>query len=182
MNQNKNQKSVPLTQSIIKNTTSTKRNISKLQNKKNHFLTVTNSVSKTPYNMLNETQKKEKPKSKKFGFKERIYNSINMNDKGKNTNKNKSEKKNEADIHFKELKFNSEIIPNKDKNFFISHPNLTIAGVNNRLNKYKIGIPNKIFSFKFSKNIDKNNFYKFPSTLNEIFSELEKLRIQTNTE
>ena len=43
-----------------------------------------------------------------------------------------------------------------------------------------MGVPNKIFSFKFSKNIDKNAFYKFPSTLNEIFVELEKLRINAN--
>ena len=80
------------------------------------------------------------------------------------------------------MKLNSEIIPNKDKNYFISHPNLTIAGYNNRLSKYKIGIPNKIFSFKFSKNMDKNNFYQFPSTLNEMFVELKKLRIPTNSE
>jgi len=182
MNQYKNVKSVPLTQSILKNSTSTKRNISKLPNKKNFYLTVTNYISKTPYKLLNESQKKEITKSKKADFKEKIYNTINISDKRKNINEKKSEKKNTADIHFKELKLNSEIIPNKDKNYFISHPNLTIAGYNNRLSKYKIGIPNKIFSFKFSKNMDKNNFYQFPSTLNEMFVELEKLRIPTNSE
>ena len=182
MNLLKNSKPAPLTQLVLKNSTSIKRNKSKLANKKNYYLTVTNYISKTPYKLLNETQKKEIPKSKKNVFNEGIYNSINISDKGKNINEFKSEKKNEADIHFKELKLNSEIIPNKDKNFFISHPNLNIAGYNNKLSKYKMGIPNKIFSFKFSKNMDKNNFYKFPSTLNEIFVELEKLRIPTNSE
>ena len=182
MNLLKNSKPAPLTQLVLKNSTSIKRNKSKLANKKNYYLTVTNYISKTPYKLLNETQKKEIPKSKKNVFNEGIYNSINISDKGKNINECKSEKKNEADIHFKELKLNSEIIPNKDKNFFISHPNLNIAGYNNKLSKYKMGIPNKIFSFKFSKNMDKNNFYKFPSTLNEIFVELEKLRIPTNSE
>lgn len=174
MNQYKNVKSVPLTQSILKNSASTK--------KKNFYLTVTNYISKTPYKLLNESQKKEITKSNNAGFKEKIYNTINISDKRKNINEKKSEKKNKADIHFKELKLNSEIIPNKNKNYFISHPNLTIAGYNNRLSKYKIGIPNKIFSFKFSKNMDKNNFYQFPSTLNEMFVELEKLRIPTNSE
>ena len=66
---------------------------------------------------------------------------------------------------------------NKDKKFFISHPNLTIAGVNNKKNKYSTGLPNKIFSFKFSKKLEKNAFFIFPSTLNETLVNLEKLRI-----
>ena len=98
----------------------------------------------------------------------------------KNNKEIKTKNGNEADIHFKVLKLNTEIIPNKDKNFFISHPNLTIAGINQKLGKYNIGIPNKLFSFKFGKSADKSGFHKFPSTLNEIFVELEKLRIHVN--
>ena len=174
-----NPKSIPLTETILKNCISTKRNISKATNlKKDYFLTITNSESKTPFKMIKKEENTKRKRSK-----EGIYKSINVNlseEKLKEKNKNKRNEPNEADSHFRMLKLNSEIIPNKDKKFFISHPNLTIAGIGQRLNKYNIGIPNKLFSFKFSKNIDKNAFYKFPSTLNEIFVELEKLRIHAN--
>ena len=84
------------------------------------------------------------------------------------------------EINIKILKeFNNNII-NKDKKFFISHPNLTIAGVNNKKNKYSIGLPNKIFSFKFSKKLEKNAFFIFPSTLYETLVNLEKLKINKN--
>ena len=84
-------------------------------------------------------------------------------------------------ININNLKeFNTNNIMNKDKKFFISHPNLTIAGVNNKKNKYSTGLPNKIFSFKFSKKLEKNAFFIFPSTLNETLVNLEKLRINKN--
>ena len=122
----------------------------------------------------------DEKKSKKKGFKKGLFKSINVNINEEKQKEKSFNKRNEADVHFNILRLNSEIIPNKDKKYFISHPNLTIAGINQKLNKYNIGIPNKLFSFKFSKNIDKNAFYKFPSTLNEIFVELERLRIHAN--
>ena len=180
-----NSKSIPLTQTIIKNSKSSNRNICKLKaNKKDHFLTITNSGSKTPFKMISDKSNKGKDgNSKNKKDVKELFKSINVDIKEEKPNeKNKDEPKtrNKVDFHFNILKLNSEIIPNKDKKFFISHPNLNIAGINTRLDKYTIGIPNKLFSFKFSKNIDKNAFYKFPSTLNEIFVELEKLRIHTN--
>jgi hypothetical protein len=57
---------------------------------------------------------------------------------------------------------------------------LAFAGINNKKNQYRNGLPNKIFSFKFSKNLEKNAFYIFPSTLNETLVNLEKLRINKN--
>ena len=180
-----NAKSIPLTETILKNSKSSKKNLSKITEfKKDYFLTVTNSGSKTPFKMLTDKSNKiydKKPKKK--GLNQGLFKSININLNDEKTNEKKLNKRNEADDYFNILKLNSEIIPNKDKKFFISHPNLTIAGINQRLNKYNIGIPNKLFSFKFSKNINKNAFYKFPSTLSGIFVELEKLRIhQNNTE
>ena len=180
-----NAKSIPLTETILKNSKSSKKNLSKITEfKKDYFLTVTNSGSKTPFKMLTDKSNKiYDKKSKKKGLNQGLFKSININLNDEKTNEKKLNKRNEADDYFNILKLNSEIIPNKDKKFFISHPNLTIAGINQRLNKYNIGIPNKLFSFKFSKNINKNAFYKFPSTLNGIFVELEKLRInQNNTE
>ena len=78
----------------------------------------------------------------------------------------------------KEININNII--NKEKKYFISHPNLIIAGLSGKTNKYSKGLPNKIFSFKFSKNLQKNAFFKFPSTLKETLVNLEKLRINKN--
>ena len=69
---------------------------------------------------------------------------------------------------------------NKEKKNFISYPNLTLAGMDNKTNKLTSGFPNKIFSFKFSKNLEKNALFIFPSTLNETSVNLEKLRINRN--
>ena len=74
----------------------------------------------------------------------------------------------------------NESIINKDKTYYISHPNLTIAGIVNRKNKFYKGLPNKNLTFKFSKNLEKNAFFKFPSTLKETLVNLEKLRINKN--
>ena len=178
-----NRKPLPLTETIIKNSKASRRNITNASNfKKDNFLTLKNFSYKTPYKMLNEKQNKETEiKIKKKKLNDGYYKTINLNmDMEKNNKEIKAKNGNEADIHFKVLKLNTEIIPNKDKNFFISHPNLTIAGINQKLGKYNIGIPNKLFSFKFGKSADKSGFHKFPSTLNEIFVELEKLRIHVN--
>jgi len=178
-----NPKSMPLTRTILKK--SPKKKLTKISTPKKNdcFMTITNSISKynskTPRNIITDNTSKN-TKKKKVLFKENIFKSIDLkknegNIKEQNTNSN-----NDIDYYFNLLKLNSEIIPNKDKKYFISHPNLNIAGLSQKLNKYNIGIPSKIFSFKFSKNIDKNAFYKFPSALNEIFVELEKLRINAN--
>ena len=85
------------------------------------------------------------------------------------------------DLNLKDIKeYTPENIMNKEKKFFISHPNLTLAGMDNKKNKFTSGLPNKIFSFKFSKKLEKNAFFTFPSTLNETLVNLEKLRINKN--
>ena len=180
----KNPKSIPLTQTILKNSNSTKRNLSKLkEDKYDCFFTLTNSINKKRYHILSEKKKENRTNPKKMGIKEDIFKSVNINKKEGNSKDKNLDKKNEADIHFNHLKLNSQIIPNKDKNFFISHPNLSLAGYDQKINKYKINLPNKLFSFKLGKNISKNGGFQFPSTLNEIFVELEKLRIYAkNTE
>ena len=85
------------------------------------------------------------------------------------------------DLNLKNIKeYTPENIMNKEKKYFISHPNLTLAGIDNKKNKFTSGLPNKIFSFKFSKKLEKNAFFTFPSTLNETLVNLEKLRINKN--
>ena len=176
-------KSVPLTESILKNLKPPRRNESNTNNLKNdYFLTIRNSSHKSPYKTFNEKSNKEKESIlKKKKMNKRFYKTINLDmNSEKNNNEIKPKNRNEVDVHFKILKLNSEIIPNRDKNYFLSHPNLTIAGIDQKVRKYNIGIPNKLFSFKFNKTRDKSGFYQFPSTLNEIFVELEKLRIHSN--
>ena len=78
------------------------------------------------------------------------------------------------DKNLKILKnFNIKNIINKEKKYFISHPNLTIAGINKK-NKYNKGLPNKLFSFKFSKNFEKDAFFIFPSIFSETIINLKK--------
>ena len=106
-----------------------------------------------------------------------VENEGNSNSSLKNRKLSQDNEDND-NINIKNLNdFNNNNIMNKDKKFFISHPNLTIAGVNNKKNKYVNGLPNKVFSFKFSKKLEKNAFFIFPSTLNETLVNLEKLRI-----
>ena len=86
----------------------------------------------------------------------------------------KSKDEYNEDKNLKILKnFNIKNIINKEKKYFISHPNLTIAGINKN-NKYNKGLPNKIFSFKFSKNFEKDAFFIFPSIFNETLINLKK--------
>ena len=176
-----NPKSIPLTQSILKSSKLNKRNLSKPPaDKYDSFFTITNSVKKTQYNILLDKKKENKTKPKNLKTKKDLYRSIKIKENEDNSKEKNLDKKSEVDIHFNTLKLNSQIIPNRDKNFFISHPNLSIAGCDQRINKFKINIPNKIFPFRFGKNISKNTHFQFPSTLNEIFVELEKLRIFAN--
>ena len=78
------------------------------------------------------------------------------------------------DKNLKILKnFNIKNIINKEKKYFISHPNLTIAGINKK-NKYNKGLPNKFFSFKFNKNFEKDAFFIFPSIFSETIINLKK--------
>ena len=184
LNSDKNPKSIPLTQTILKNSNSINRNLSKPEGDKyDCFFTITNSINKKRYNRLSDKKKENKSKPKKIGIKEDLFKSIKIKKKEENSNDKNIDKKSEADIHFNNLKLNSQIIPNKDTNFFISHPNLSLAGYDQKINKYKINLPNKLFTFKFGKNMSKNGRFQFPSALNEIFVELEKLRIYAkNTE
>ena len=180
----KNPKSIPLTQTLLKNSNSTKRNLSKpAGDKYDCFFTITNSTNKTRYNILSEKKKENQTNPNKIRIKEDLFKSIKIKKIKENSKDKNLDKRSEADIHFNNLKLNSQIIPNRDTNFFISHPNLSLAGYDQKINKYKINLPNKLFSFKFGKNFSKNGRFQFPSTLNEIFVELEKLRIYAkNTE
>ena len=76
-----NPKTIPLTQTILKNSKTSKRNDSKITSfKKDCFLTITNSGSRTPYKTLyDKSSKDDEEKSKKKGFKKGLFKSINVN-------------------------------------------------------------------------------------------------------
>ena len=82
LKQHINPKSIPLAKSILKNTSSPKRNLSKIPSvKRDYFLTITNSCTKNLFKMRNykenienkeNIEKKEKEKGKKFKEKQQL--------------------------------------------------------------------------------------------------------------
>ena len=220
LEENINPKSIPLTNSILKDINSSKKknNLSRLgdslvlinsrtrnnqkiiNSKQNHFKTVDNDTIK-----LNKIFKKIdiKNNGNENGIEFKNIPKILDYDitgfkscdflKQKNTNDEYEELKNifpissrlnkisgkpideyDEDKNLKILKnINIKNIINKEKKYFISHPNLTIAGINKK-NKYNKGLPNKLFSFKFSKNFEKDAFFIFPSIFSETLINLKK--------
>ena len=162
--------------------------------KNNHFKTNYNTKSYKKIKIKNDDEDEDyclNPKninSEKVMIKYFDYftqNNIEEEDEINNNNNDYSSRIKQISYRYedddKNLKvFSPKNIINKEKKYYISHPNLNIAGVNNKKNKYSNGLPNKIFSFKFSKNLEKNAFFTFPSTLNETLVNLEKLRINKN--
>ena len=72
--------------------------------------------------------------------------------------------------------YTPENIINKEKKFFISHPNLIIAGASNKEKVHSFGVPKNINRVKISKYLDKNVFYSYPSTIGEILVNIEKVK------
>lgn len=201
-----NPKSIPLTKSILKNINSPKKKQYKKNypkdyikdsnliitnsssyNKNNHRIINTKNNFKTSY--INNYKDRCSPKehivikSEDFYKNRNFYPDDDMSipiDMSSRTKRKSTGHEDDEQNHLKYKEYNVENIINKEKKYFISHPNLTIAGVSNRKNKFANGLPNKIFSFKFSKNLEKNAFFIFPSTLNETLVNLEKLRINKN--
>ena len=82
-----NPKSIPLTETILKNCISTKRNISKATNlKKDYFLTITNSESKTPFKMIKKEEKQKTQEKQEKKEKHNIKNKRNINKSTKRYN------------------------------------------------------------------------------------------------
>ena len=201
-----NPKSIPLTKSILKNINSQKKKQYKKNYPKDYIkdsnLIITNSSTynknnqkiintknnfKTSY--INNYKHRCSPKehivikSVDFYKNRNIYPDDDMSipiDMSSRSKRKSTEYEDDDQNHLKYQEYNGENLINKEKKYFISHPNLTIAGISNKKNKFANGLPNKIFSFKFNKNLEKNAFFIFPSTLNETLVNLEKLRINKN--
>ena len=197
-----NPKSIPLTKSILKNKISPKtqknRSINNIKDSKKNSLIITNSNKnifkskkkdlKSLYNFSQGPKEYMPIKSVDFCRNRNNYadeeinniiNSISSRTKQKTIDNEDSEQRLQYMLNCKDIN-NSESIIHKDKKYFISHPNLTITGISSRRNNYMNGMPNRLFSFKSTKKLEKNAFFIFPSTLSETLVNLEKLRINKN--
>lgn len=67
------------------------------------------------------------------------------------------------------------------KEYFISHPTLEIAGIANQKEIKYIGLPRKLLKIKTNKNLEKNTLVSFPTSVCEVFSNLEKLKKHKRT-
>ena len=63
-----------------------------------------------------------------------------------------------------------------NREFFIAHPTLGIAGVIKKKEIKYVGLPKKIIRLKVHKSLENNMLISFPSTINETLVNLEKLR------
>ena len=185
--QNKSQKDSFLT---LTNSNSKIKKNNKIVNTKKNYLKSNHSTVKN-YTINNETSGDElglNPKKKidhriiklvdfsnQNNLDDDIINNNLVNISSKTKRLYRCEDKNNIKI-IKDSNNNDNIL-NKEKKYFISHPNLLIAGIDGKKSKFSKGLPNKIFSFKFSKNLQKDLFFKFPSTLKETLVNLQKLRI-----
>ena len=120
-------------------------------------------------------------------------NSYNKRYKNDLLDLNKSEK--EKDIIKNSIEYGEEIINkkklegnkylDKEKSYFISHPKLKYIKSDLNMKTFKTNelldsFPKDIIRHKFTSRSQKNNLIVFPSSLNQIIVNLEKLRIHND--
>ena len=108
---------------------------------------------------------------------------------------NKSEKEKEKDIIKNNIEYGEEIINKKElegnkildreKSYFISHPKLKYVKDDLNMKSWKTNelldtFPKNVIRHKFTSRSQKNHLIVFPSSLNQIMVNLEKLRIQND--
>ena len=156
-NKNQNQINPIYTQTI-----NTDRQSSKSKNMR------TNGKIKTEINIKNNNNFKNKTfyknKSNKLNFKSLI-------DKEKNPKKIIIDKNIIKEVR----EFNPRTLMSNEKEFFIAHPTLDIAGISKGKDHPYMGLPKKFL--KLNRGGAKSARIVFPSSLNETMVNLEKLRI-----
>ena len=108
---------------------------------------------------------------------------------------NKSEKEKEKDIIKNNIEYGDEIINKKEleenkildreKSYFISHPKLKYVKDDLNMKSWKTNelldtFPKNVIRHRFTSRSQKNHLIVFPSSLNQIMVNLEKLRIQND--
>ena len=76
---------------------------------------------------------------------------------------------------------------NKQRKYFISHPKLKYMKGHLNMKSWKTNelldsFPKQLSKHKFISKSQKNNLIVFPSSINQIFADLEKLKIHNNFE
>ena len=140
------------------------------------------------------------PYYKKFEVLDKIQNKTKKNNKNKRYQNiffeqkeklNNSEKKEEIIENGEKVINNKELEKNKlsDKkgNYFISHPKLKYIKNDLNMKTWKNNelldsLPKELLKHKFNSKSQKNHIIVFPSSLNQIMVNLEKLRIHNNFE
>ena len=100
---------------------------------------------------------------------------LNIDVMNNNTNSNINEPKENNKI-LELFNYHPKTILDNNKEFFISHPTLNIAGIVKKKELKYVGLPKKLLRLKVHKSLEKNMQITFPSSLNETLVNLEKLK------
>ena len=192
-----NPKSIPLHKQFQKDNIINSQNNASIPNKKN---VINNNRSKLCFKNKNSEKNlyfKNNKEDKITKFKNKNYNISKNNIKSKytiseknifnnsiikNIKKDLNPKLNTIDnneenkLHEFIKDYHPKTILDNKKEFFISHPNLSIAGIAKKKEIKYAGLPKKLIRFKVHKSLEKNMMFTFPSSLNETLVNLEKLR------
>ena len=107
------------------------------------------------------------------------YPNLNIDIMNNNSNSNININLNEPNEDNKILElfnYHPKTILDNNKEYFLSHPTLNIAGVVKKKELKYAGLPKKLLRLKVHKNLEKNMQITFPSSLNETLVNLEKLK------
>ena len=145
------------------------------------------------FDLLNKYTQQSKIKNKNKKKEKSISNSNENIFFDQKNNLNKSDKENDSIktmIDWGEKIFNQKELEgnkllDKDKSYFISHPKLKYIKGDLNMKTWKVNdvidsLPKDIPKHKFHSKSQKNNLIVFPSSLNQIIVNLEKLRIHNN--
>ena len=100
---------------------------------------------------------------------------LNIDVINNNSNSNINERNEQKKI-LELINCHPKTILDNNKEYFISHPTLNIAGIVKKKELKYVGLPKKILRLKVHKNLEKNMQITFPSSLNETLVNLEKLK------
>ena len=130
----------------------------------------------------NITNKRNNKKFKNYFFE--LDKNLNKSDEEHNLIKNTKELIESGEKILKDKKLENKFL-NKEGTYFISHPKLKYLKSDLNMKTWKTNeiidsLPKGVLKHKFTSKSQKNHLIVFPSSLNQIMVNLEKLRIHNN--
>ena len=130
----------------------------------------------------NITNKSNNKKFKSYFFE--LDKNLNKSDEENNLIKNTKELIESGEKILKDKKLENKFL-NKEGTYFISHPKLKYLKSDLNMKTWKTNeiidsLPKGVLKHKFTSKSQKNHLIVFPSSLNQIMVNLEKLRIHNN--